>query len=116
MILNLVGLMAMRNPRLRETMQSFEDRIFKHVAQAMVATPERWNGVVQQVRESGTLTREHPVDYETMKDFVERDEYTVKTDLTYQIGLELRTFDDLLPLFSSANGRLCAHQKTRAAS
>jgi hypothetical protein len=41
-VLNLLGLMALRNPRLREKFSDFQSRIAKMMLRLMLETPERW--------------------------------------------------------------------------
>src|SRR5262245_18553361 len=50
LILNLLGLIAFRNPRLRETVRGFQESLLKKVAGVMVSTPDRFRAVLDNMR------------------------------------------------------------------
>jgi Protein of unknown function (DUF4238) len=74
-VLNFIGLLAIRNPRHRATFSGFEDRVLKMMAELMVATPERWASQVKEGKEAGIFPADMDLDYETMKAFVRKGDY-----------------------------------------
>jgi hypothetical protein len=97
-LLNLIGLLHLRNPRLRETFRDFHERVAKATMSLALATPERWAGQVKKAIEAGYLKPDADTDYEKMKAFVGGGEYRVETSTERHITLEMGTFDKILPL------------------
>ena len=96
-IVNLLGLMALRNPRRRETFNDFQARVAKMIMQLALATPERWAAQVAGAKASGFMKPDADADYERMKAFFEGGKYKIETVREWHIALELSTFDKLLP-------------------
>jgi Protein of unknown function (DUF4238) len=96
-LLNLIGLLHLRNPRLRETIRGFHERVAKMIMSIVVATPECWAYQVKKATEEGYIEPEANIDYETMKEFVGREEYTVDTCTEDHILREMEVFDKILP-------------------
>jgi hypothetical protein len=95
--LNLVGLLHLRNPRFRETMRDFHEQLAKATMSIVLATPERWAYQVRKATEAGYLRPDANTDYETMKEFVSRDEYTVDLSTGGHVAREMGAFDNILP-------------------
>jgi hypothetical protein len=98
-ILNLVGLMALRNPRLRGTMHDFHHEVMKRMMQLALETPERWAGQVAQLKKAGYVdpTIDGEAEYETVKTRVEGGHYRFGIPKEMQIALELSAFEKVLP-------------------
>ncbi len=86
-ILNLIALLAARNPRFRGTMRDSFSDLFKMIAEASVSTRERWEATTASMQRDGYTPE--PVPYEELRDFVKEGEYDIEVDQTYLIGLEL---------------------------
>jgi hypothetical protein len=54
-LVNLICALALRNPRLRETIRDFHEQVAKRVLDVMLATPERWAAQAKKIREAGDL-------------------------------------------------------------
>jgi hypothetical protein len=98
-VLNLIGLLATRNPRLRNNMADFQERVYKAMAQIVVGSRERWESVAR--RAEGARPPEerreiNPDDYEKVKELIDSDEYNVVTHQNTHIRLELDTFETVL--------------------
>lgn len=95
-VLNLIAMMGVRNPFMRENMRDFQERTFKMMMGMTLATKERWESQVRQMKEAGV-----PVDdsltYEQLKDFHNRDEYKIDLNQGWQIGLEFKGVEAVLP-------------------
>jgi hypothetical protein len=96
-IMNLVGLLALRNPRFREKMRKFHEDIAKAVLELALASKERWEGQMKQMREAGKLEEEPKVTFEEMKRFHEEGKYKVELNNDWKINMELNGFDTILP-------------------
>lgn len=94
-ILNLMALLAVRSPQMRENMRDFQERVMKQVMSLSLATKERWEGQMEQLKASGKEVNEG-VTYEQMKEFHERGEYTMSVRREFQIGVELKTHQTVL--------------------
>jgi Protein of unknown function (DUF4238) len=100
-LVNLICALALRNPRLRETIRDFHERVERSILNVMLATPERWAAQVKKIREAGYLkdVREVPeLTYEQVKKFAREADFTVNVPTQRHIQLELQTFDKLLPI------------------
>ena len=65
-ILNLIALLANRNPRHRNTFSEFQDNVAQQMLQLMTASPERWAGQVKRARQAGALDNIEDVPYEAV--------------------------------------------------
>ena len=97
-LLNFIGLLALRNPRRRETIRKFHEQVAKRILDLVLATPERWEGQVKKAKAAGFIKAEATADYEAMKRFAEEDRYKVEVANERLIQLEVDTFDKILPL------------------
>ncbi len=96
-ILNLIGLITLRNPRQRDNLNDFQRRIARAVMEIALETPERWEGQVAQAKAAGYMPADAETNYESMKAFIEGGEYTVELKREAHIALELSTFEKVLP-------------------
>jgi hypothetical protein len=97
-LLNFVTLLALRNPRQRETVRDFHERVAKQIMNVALSTPERWAHQVKKATVGGFLKTDADASYATMKKFVEDGEFSFAVSNERQISLEASTFDKLLPL------------------
>ncbi|MBR1065731.1 DUF4238 domain-containing protein [Bradyrhizobium liaoningense] len=96
-ILNLITLLANRNPRHRKTFSEFQDDVAQQVLRLMTATPERWAGQVKQARQAGALPENiEDVPYEVVRDLVANRKLKMAATTSQHAALELGVFEDLL--------------------
>jgi len=98
LLLNLVGLAAMRTPRFREAMDDFQKRVIRQIIAMTVATPERWESTKRGARESGHLSPEKDLSYEEAKRFVTEGQFELEIPNTRHVVNELETFEHVLPI------------------
>jgi hypothetical protein len=96
-LLNLIGLIAIRNPRHREMFRDFNERVMKMVMDLATTTKERWEGQMRQARESGYLKDTKNISYEEIRDFVNKNEYRVDLHTEFHVASEMKGFDAILP-------------------
>jgi hypothetical protein len=93
LLLNFIAWLATRNPRLRENVRDFHERIARQVMNLALATPQRWSN---QKKKLNLSEDQEAVTYEEMKAFVERKDYTVSVPTETHIQLEAGTFEKVL--------------------
>jgi hypothetical protein len=96
-VLNLIALMAVRNPRSRDQISNFENRVFKQILRLSFATKDRWESQLKQMKAKGYMQGVEELDYETLKAFVDKGDYSFITSTTEHVRLELSVLDGLLP-------------------
>ncbi|WP_146030267.1 DUF4238 domain-containing protein [Methylocella silvestris] len=101
LIFNLIGLMATKNPRLRENFRAAHERTAKMMMDLAAATPEGWAYQVRRAKEDGFLPADADADYEKMREFLNRDDFRIETETSMHLQMELQTFDKILPLIFS---------------
>ena len=104
-VLNLMALLAVRSPQMRENMRDFQERVMKQVMSLTLATKERWEGQMEQLKAAGKAVNEN-VTYEEVKEFHERGEYKVNVRREFQIGSELKTHQTVLDTLAGRKWKL----------
>jgi hypothetical protein len=94
-VMNLMALLAVRSPEMRENIRDFHERVAKRTMDLVLAKKERWEGQMRQLRETGEPVHEN-LSYEDMKEFHERGEYEVTVRREYHIGTEFRLMPTVL--------------------
>jgi hypothetical protein len=93
--MNLMALLSVRSPEMRENMRDFKERVAKTVMGLTLATKERWESEMKQMENSGGPIRGN-ITYEEMKNFYERDTYTVSISREAQIKTEIQLAPEVL--------------------
>ena len=99
LLLNLMALMAVKNPRHRENFRSFHEQVVKRIMGLARASPERWASQMRRAKTDGYIKEDADTDYQKMREFFESDQYTIQTTTDYHLDLELKSLDTLLPFF-----------------
>jgi hypothetical protein len=91
-ILNLIALLAVRSPQMREHIRKMQEQLMKKMLSISLASKERWEQ--QEARMiaagKGAPPGEPRLTYEQVKEFHEQGEYDILLNRGYHIGLELR--------------------------
>jgi hypothetical protein len=106
LILNLIGLMAIRNPRWRKAMNDFAARVAKMMMDLALETPERWAQQVAGAKGRGYIAPDADADYAKIKKFHEGGAYKIEMPRERNIHLELSTHDAILPYLFGRNWSL----------
>ena len=96
-LLNLMALMATKNPRHRESWRSAQEQLWKRVLALATATPGWWASQIRRAKAAGDVDPDTDEDYERMRAFVEADQYRVPTGR--HLELEMKSFETVLPFF-----------------
>jgi len=97
-LLNLVGLVAVRNPKLRTSFNKAREHTMRIIGQMLVSEKEVFEHHIKKAREAGYLNPENNSTYEQVKRFVEGGEYDFEFSPEGNLRIELETFDKILPL------------------
>jgi len=105
-IINLITLLAVRNPRKRKDMDCLLTGLF----QAMISMPfeskERWEAVVAQMKEGGQWPKDAPTDFEGHKKFVEENKDKLRPHKNLQLEMELDQLTQMYPYFDARRWRI----------
>ncbi len=98
LLLNLIGLLHIRNPRLRERFRGFRERIAKVVLDVALSSPQMWDSQVKKAKEAGFMPADADADYDKLKKSYNPDDYKIEVPNVENIRTEMETFDHILPL------------------
>jgi hypothetical protein len=97
LILNLIALLAIRTPRMRENIRTFHEQVAKMVMNMTLESEERFSSAYKRAKTDG-FVRGPSVSYESMKKFVESDQYSISVSTTSHVERELNLMNQILPL------------------
>ena len=97
-VLNLLCLIVLRNPRFRREINRFRQAVSEHFAHRLVSNEKLWEHQLEKLQKAGVVG-ETNVTFEEMKQFVESEEYQIEFTPADSPAVELRAFDELLPIF-----------------
>ncbi|TWJ17538.1 DUF4238 domain-containing protein [Geobacter argillaceus] len=95
-ILNLLGLIAVRNPKLRTSFNKAREHMMNMISHMLVSKKEIFEHQVKKAREAGYLSQQNHSSYEDVKRFVEGGEYDIEFLPEGNLRIELETFDKIL--------------------
>jgi len=98
LILNLIALLVARNPLMRENSRQFQERALKLMMSITLATKDRYEASLTQAVRAGAVERDSDVTYESMREFVNGERYTIEIPTTRHVELELQLSSTVLPL------------------
>lgn len=105
-IVNLITLLAVRNPRTRADMQKVYTEIFR----AMLAQPfedkTKWESIVDAMKAAGKWPEDEPSDFEGYKRFVEDNIDKVKAHQNFSLEMELEALERLYWHFDACKWRI----------
>ena len=98
-LLNLMALIAIKNPRRREGWRSAQEQLWKRVLDLATATPERWASQIRRAKATGDVAPEADEDYLRIRGFVEADQYRITVPTGRHLEIEMKAFETVLPFF-----------------
>lgn len=98
-LLNFMCLLALRNPRLRETMRNAQEQTARKLMDLVLSSKEMYEAELKRAREDGFATGVGHVPYEEMKQFFEDGQFKIEVPTERHIQQEIGLFDKILPLF-----------------
>jgi hypothetical protein len=109
-VLNLIGLLAVRNPRLRENMRRFQEDISRKIMSVALSTKEMWESQIRKAKKAGDIEESANVTYEQVKEFHKNGKYTIEVPTTRHIQTEFKIFNTVLDLLYRRKWMLCIAQ------
>jgi hypothetical protein len=100
-IINLVTLLAVRNPRTRDDMERLYTELFRAMVGMPFEDPTRWDAVVEQLKAAGQWPDGSPVDFEGHKKFVEENKHKLKPHQNFTLEMELGAAERMYPYFDA---------------
>jgi len=94
-LLNLMALVAVRNPKTRETLKQSQQEVIRQVLSLIVKTPERYEAMKKRYIDSGVDESKAP-SYKDVREFVDGKLYQIDVPRTNLIRIELGVMDGLL--------------------
>jgi len=96
LILNLLALIAVRNPRLRKSFNSSREQVFRRVGDLLASDKKLWERHLTKARADG---EELPkVSFEEFKSFIDRGQYELVFHPEGNLRVEFHALDEVLPL------------------
>lgn len=102
-LLNLIALLAVRNPGMRENMRQAHEQVLKQVIALTMETEERYRAGFGSAVRAGAIAPDDVLPYELMREFVMRDEYALAVSTTQHVQRELESVDTILPYLGRRN-------------
>jgi hypothetical protein len=96
-LLNLIGLLHIRNPRFRELKRSFHEAVAKRVLDVALSSRAMWESQVKRAQAGGFMAKDADTDYEKIKQSCKPEDFTVEVPNEAHIVSEMQTFDHALP-------------------
>ena len=97
LILNLLGLIAVRNPKLSGSFNQSRERMYKDICGLLVSDQKVWDRHVKKMSEAGEDINVS-IPLEDVRQFVENENYRIKFHPQGNLRTEFHAFDELLPL------------------
>ncbi len=101
-LLNFVALMAVRVPGARGVTRVLAEKLNKMCLRELVSSQETFKAHLELMRKDGVKV-DDSMDYETMQEFVVRDEFSIETPIEFELDSMLISFDIILELLAQRN-------------
>ncbi len=95
-LMNLISALAIRNPRIRSTINDFIGEVAQAVMEIGLATEDRWNTQVEQMKKEGVWDEEANVSYADMRKLVEERRHKIEVAKEFNVAVELDQQNELL--------------------
>lgn len=105
-VLNLMSLIAAKNPRMRDELVRFQSDLFRRLGEAITSRREVWESTLRAAHAKGELTHIRPESYDDVRDFIQRGEYEICVPQTRTLTLELEAQDGVLQALGARNWTL----------
>jgi hypothetical protein len=96
-ILNLLGLITVRNPKLRHSFNRSHEQVINHVGDLLVSDKKIWDHYQEKMRKEGEIVDES-MSFEDMKQFIDERKYQIEFHPQGNLRVEFHAFNELLPI------------------
>ncbi len=97
-IMNLIALISIRNPRVRKSHDRFLKDVIERITDLTLATKERYESSVRQMKAAGYGNDTQDVSYEDMLKFHDEKQYTIEINNGMFVAGEFHAFDSVVKL------------------
>jgi hypothetical protein len=97
-VLNLISVIAARNPNFRKNFRDFKSRIIEMISEMHVSSPEIYESSIAAAKRDGFVADEANVSYEDMREFVKGKRYTLEFPHGADTVAEFEAQDTVLQL------------------
>lgn len=97
LLLNLIGMIHVKNPQIRNVFHNFEENIARRIMDIVTSSKEMFESQIRKAQESGFVSADANVDYETAKKFVEEDAFKIEVPNERHLQREIDLLDTVLP-------------------
>jgi hypothetical protein len=104
-LLSLIGLLAVRNPRFRDSFSEFQNNLRHKMIAVTLATKERWERQLARMRKDGYLDGIPDVPYERLRTEVASGNIQFVTSTSEHARTELGTLDKLINILAHRSWR-----------
>ena len=104
-VLNLISLLAVRNPALRRSMTNARRHEFRVIGELLVTDKRLYEHHLREACEAGLISGKD-VSFEEMRRFVQKDDYAIEISPQEYLLTELDLFKRILPWVSSRHWTL----------
>lgn len=104
-LMALIALIAVRNPLARENHNKFLIEVAEQIADLTLASKERYESVVQQIKDEGRSPGPE-IPYEDMVKFREGGQYKIKVGNTMNVFSEMKVFPEIAALLGQRHWSL----------
>jgi Protein of unknown function (DUF4238) len=98
LLLNLIGLLHIRNPKQRERFRGVRERVAKGILDIALSSSQMWESQVKKAKEAGYMPADADTDYDKVKRDYNPGDYKIEVPNVENIRTEMETFDHILPL------------------
>ena len=96
-IINLLCLIAVRNPQLRRSFNRSRQDMIHQICNLLVSDEKIWDHHLKKAQEAGNVA-ETNISFEQAKQFIEDRRYQIEFPPADNLRIEIPTFDKLLPI------------------
>lgn len=111
LLMNLICGLAIRNPRQRATINDFVGDLMQTMLEKSVATKERWDGQVAQMKRDGAWDENTTISFGDMQKFVKEKNYKLGLKQDFNIEMEIKQHDHLLEHISARKWQMVIAKK-----
>jgi hypothetical protein len=101
-LINYIALLSVRTPVRLDHLTEPINEESKIISEMMLSTPERFEATKQNMRKDGIKFNEN-VSYESLKDFVFEEKYTLSINNNTRISTLMNAVDAIIPLLGARN-------------
>jgi len=109
-ILNLLALLAIRSPEMREHWSNTEIEIMERIMDLSLETKERWESQNNRMKKDGVNISDD-ITYEEVKEFYDNKKYRIELTTDYHIRIEMDRMESILPYLFGKNWLLVKANK-----